>query len=104
MSLDVLGSMKQQTQDGRRQLLGSDATCLVKRVRPGRFQLRKRAFNLGRQVIDQYADLERGIRRLALGRKCRPLVLRQLLTACVREQTIDHAGHVLQVKSDRRNA
>ena len=98
MALNVLGRMKQQAQDGRRQPLGSDTACLAKRVRQGRFQLRKRALNLGRQVIEQDADPNRGIRQLALGRKCRPLVLRQLLVACVRKQPIDHAGHVLQVK------
>ena len=103
MTLHVLGGVEEHTQHRRRQSLHTNSARLRQRLNGRNLQLRQRSLHSIRQGFEQHARSDRRIRRTALGRKCRPLLIRQLLSPRVCEQPVNHTGDVLQMETNRRN-
>src|SRR4030095_5486592 len=100
MALRVFGSVKQQTEHGRRHALSPNQTRLRQRILRRRLQLRQGALDLSLQGLEQFAD-SRPLAWRALFRQRISLFIRQRLAARVREQTIDDARDMLEVEPDR---
>jgi hypothetical protein len=80
-----------------------DLTRIVERLDARGSQLRERSVDRAPQTREQFAG--RHVRRdVLLAGECGLLLLRELLPARVRQQPIETAGHMPQVKSDRRGA
>ncbi len=99
--LGVLGGMKQQSPDRRRQTRPPDAARLVQRLHAGRQDLMQRP-------LDGVARRSQQNRRLIvrqsgafLSVERRPLHIAEALASCVGQQPIETAREMLQVKSNR---
>jgi hypothetical protein len=102
--LHVLGRMKQESYDGRRQLLPPDNAHFVQNPHWRRTQLTQRTVDLSVECAEQLINIAARFRQLPFAVECVTLLTGQRLASRICEQAIDYASDVLQVKADRRDS
>jgi hypothetical protein len=104
VALDVFGGMEQQAEDRRRKLLAAHRPVFGERALVGGAKLMQRLYHTITESLHQWVSGHSGSRRTAFCPKLGHLQRGKLLPFGIGEKSVNHSAHVLQMKTNGRDA